>query len=104
MKRLPLVALAVTLGTSIAAATTYSIDPVHSSVGFSIRHVVGKVTGHFDTFTGTFDYDEGKPQSWQTSASIEAASVNTGIEKRDHHLRTPDFFDVQKYPALSFKS
>ena len=95
--------LSLALG-SRARAADFDIDPYHSSVSFKIKHVIGKVTGHFDKFTGTFSYDEGKPQAWATAATIDAASVNTGIEKRDNHLRTADFFDVQKFPTLTFKS
>ncbi len=60
--------------------------------------------GHFDKFTGTFSYDEAKLASWSAMATIDANSVDTGIEKRDNHLRSPDFFDVQKFPTLTFKS
>jgi polyisoprenoid-binding protein YceI len=87
-----------------AHAADFNIDPYHSSVSFRIKHVIGKVTGHFDKFTGTFSYDAAKPQAWSAAATIEAGSVNTGIEKRDNHLRSADFFDVQKFPTLSFKS
>jgi polyisoprenoid-binding protein YceI len=87
-----------------AHATNFNIDPYHSSVNFRIKHVIGKVAGHFDKFTGSFTYNEGKPSSWSANASIETASVNTGIEKRDNHLRTPEFFDVQKFPTMTFKS
>ena len=99
----PFVGLILALQISSHAAD-YTIDPYHSSVSFRIKHVIGKVTGHFDKFTGTFTYDAGNPVASSASASIEAASVNTGIEKRDNHLRSPDFFDVQKYPTLAFKS
>jgi len=91
------------LGSS-ARAADFNIDPFHSSVSFRIKHVVGKVTGHFDKFAGTFSYDAAKPESWSAMATIDATSVNTGIEKRDNHLRSPDFFDVQKFPTLVFKS
>jgi polyisoprenoid-binding protein YceI len=91
------------LGSS-AFAADFSIDPFHSSVSFRIKHIIGKVTGHFDKFTGTFTYDANKPQTWSAAATIDANSVNTGIEKRDNHLRTADFFDVQKFPTLAFKS
>jgi len=89
---------------SAVRAADFNIDPYHSSVSFKIKHVIGKVTGHFDKFTGTFSYEAGKPQTWSAMSTIESASVNTGIEKRDNHLRTPDFFDVTKYPTLTFKS
>jgi polyisoprenoid-binding protein YceI len=104
MNRLLMAAALLGAFGSVLRAETFSIDPYHSSVSFRVKHVVGKVSGHFDKFSGTFDYDAAKPQSWSTQASIESTSVNTGIEKRDNHLRSPDFFDVQKFPALTFKS
>jgi polyisoprenoid-binding protein YceI len=85
-------------------AEEFSIDPNHSSVSFRVKHVIGKVAGHFDKFSGTFNYDAGKPQTWSANATIDANSINTGIEKRDNHLRSAEFFDVQKFPTLSFKS
>jgi polyisoprenoid-binding protein YceI len=100
---LVLVSSLIALG-SFVRASDFNIDPAHSSVSFRIKHVIGKVTGHFDKFTGNFTYETGKPQAWSAGAAIDAASVNTGIEKRDNHLRTPDFFDVQKFPTLTFKS
>jgi polyisoprenoid-binding protein YceI len=90
--------------TSAVRAADFTLDPYHSSVSFKIKHVIGKVTGHFDKFIGTFSYEAGKPETWKAEATIESTSVNTGIEKRDNHLRTPDFFDVAKYPTLTFKS
>lgn len=93
----------VGLGT-FAQAADYAIDANHSSVSFLVKHVIGKVAGHFDKFSGTFSYEDGKPATWSAMATIDANSVNTGIEKRDNHLRTPDFFDVQKFPTLTFKS
>jgi len=90
--------------TNYVRAADFNIDPSHSSVTFRIKHVIGKVVGHFDKFSGTFSYDAGKPETWSAMASIDANSVNTGIEKRDNHLRSPDFFDVQKFPTLAFKS
>jgi polyisoprenoid-binding protein YceI len=96
--------LSVLLLASAAYAQTYSIDPNHSSVNFTVRHLVGRVTGHFDKFEGTFDYDAANAKSWKTAAMIDAASVDTGIQKRDDHLRSADFFDVSKFPSLLFKS
>jgi polyisoprenoid-binding protein YceI len=87
-----------------AGATTYKIDPEHSAVAFHIHHLIGKVTGHFDRFQGTVEYEAGKPASWKTSATIETASINTQSAKRDTHLRSEDFFEVEKYPILTFKS
>ena len=104
MKRLFTMVGLLLLSVAIVHAETYTIDPMHSSVQFKIKHVIGKVVGHFDKFTGTFSYEEGKPQSWTAQAAIEPASVNTGIDKRDTHLRSPDFFEVTKYTTLTFKS
>ena len=92
------------LAAAAVQAAEFAIDPYHSSVSFRIKHVVGKVSGHFDKFSGAFSYDAAKSASWTAAATIEAASINTGIEKRDTHLRTADFFDVQKFPTLAFKS
>lgn len=86
------------------SAETFTIDPGHSSVNFKVRHLVGRVTGKFDTFSGTFNYDAKKPAAWSANAVIEAKSVNTGIEKRDNHLRNADFFEVEKFPTITFKS
>ncbi len=88
-----------------AAAATFTIDRTHSSVGFKVKHLmVANVKGTFDDFAGTVVYDPADPQSWQVEATIQAASINTGVAKRDEHLRSGDFFDVAKYPTLTFKS
>ncbi|RYZ63860.1 MAG: polyisoprenoid-binding protein [Proteobacteria bacterium] len=84
---------------------TYQIDPVHSSVGFSVKHMmIAKVRGSFDKFSGTLVYDKSNPQAATAEATIDAASINTNEEKRDGHLRSGDFFDVEKFPSLTFKS
>ena len=103
MKILLFPLLAVSLFTS-AHAAVYQIDPDHSSVGFRVRHLLGHVAGQFDKFQGTFEYEPKKPQSWKAEAKIDAASVDTRVEKRDNHLRSADFFDVQKFPELTFVS
>jgi polyisoprenoid-binding protein YceI len=89
---------------AVVQAADFTIDPFHSSISFTVKHIIGKVVGHFDKLSGTFAYDEAKPAQWSSSAIIDAVSVNTGIEKRDNHLRSPDFFDIQKFPSLTFKS
>lgn len=104
MRRIVVGILTVVLGAAALQAATFTIDPNHSDVSFRVKHVVGKVSGKFDKFAGTFNYEEGKPQTWSAQASIETASINTGIEKRDTHLKSPDFFDVQKFPTMTFKS
>lgn len=88
-----------------AQAATYKIDEAHSAVTFKVAHMaISKVNGRFDKFSGTIDYTPGDQKTWKTEAVIEAASINTGVEARDKHLRGPDFFDVEKFPALTFKS
>jgi polyisoprenoid-binding protein YceI len=84
---------------------TWSFDNAHSSIGFSVRHLmISKVRGHFNQWGGTFDYDEEDPTRSKLSVRIDAASIDTRDEKRDAHLRSPDFFDVEKFPALTFAS
>jgi len=84
------------------AADNYKIDPAHSSVGFSVRHMgVSNVKGHFDEFAGSLILDNGSIQ--EATATIQVKSLNTGIEKRDNHLRTADFFEAAKYPEITFK-
>ncbi len=92
------------LSSSVLRAETYDIDASHSQVGFRVKHLVGKVPGRFTTFSGTIDFTPGKPESWKVDAKIDPASINTDNEKRDGHLKAPDFFDVAKYPEMSFKS
>ena len=84
---------------------TWNFDPAHSSIGFSVRHLmISKVRGHFGKWTGTFEYDESDPTRSKLEVRIDAASIDTRDEKRDAHLRSPDFFDVEKYPELVFAS
>ncbi len=86
-------------------AAKFVIDTVHSDVTFKIRHmVVSKVSGGFGKFSGEFNYDEKNPTAWSAAATIDAASIDTNNEKRDGHLRSQDFFDVQKFPVITFKS
>jgi polyisoprenoid-binding protein YceI len=87
------------------AAETWNIDPTHTSIHFSVRHmVIAKVRGSFKRFSGALALDPSNPGTWAVSARIEAASIDTGVEDRDAHLRSPDFFDVEKYPAITFQS
>jgi polyisoprenoid-binding protein YceI len=85
------------------AVDNYKIDPAHTSIGFSVRHMgVSNVKGHFDDFAGSLALDNGSIQL--ATGTIQVKSINTGIERRDNHLRTSDFFDAAKYPLISFKT
>ncbi len=85
--------------------TTWNIDTSHSGVHFSVRHmVIAKVRGAFERWQGTLQFDPQNPAASKVSARIEAASIDTREEKRDAHLRSADFFDVEKYPELRFES
>lgn len=104
MRKLLILAAVLAVVAPALRAETYEIDASHSQVGFRIRHLVGKVSGRFTGFSGTIEYTPGKPQSWKVDAKIDPATINTDNEKRDGHLRAPDFFDVAKFPEMSFKS
>lgn len=86
------------------AADTYTIDATHSEVGFRVRHLVSKTSGRFTKLSGTITVDEKDLSKSSVQVSIDAASVNTDDAGRDKHLRSADFFDVEKYPAITFKS
>lgn len=88
-----------------AAADTYDIDTAHSSVAFEVRHLaISKTRGAFGDFAGSFDFTAGDPAAWSCEATIQAASIDTGNEDRDDHLRSADFFDVENFPTLTFVS
>ena len=85
-------------------AGTWAIDPVHSEVSFVVRHMmVSKVRGRFDKFEGTFTTAENPLESTVT-ASVDLSTINTGQEQRDAHIRSADFFEVDKYPTMTFVS
>ncbi|MCH7761186.1 YceI family protein [candidate division TA06 bacterium] len=92
------------LTSSAFSADTLRIDPVHSSVDFNIRHLVGRVRGRFMDFSGTIVYDQDKIANSSVNISIKTKSIDTGNQKRDGHLRTADFFDVENYPEITFQS
>lgn len=81
----------------------WAIDASHSQVNFSIRHLmISNVRGKFGTFNGTVDFHEANPASSTVDVTIDVTSITTGDEKRDGHLKSADFFDVEKYPAMKF--
>ena len=91
------------VGTQKLSAGTWAIDPVHSSINFSVRHLmVGKIHGRFDQFSGTITVaEDGSPS---VRAEVDVNSIDTGNEQRDAHLKSADYFDVEKYPTATFSS
>ena len=91
-------------GSTALANETYKIDPAHSTIAFKVRHMLGTAKGKFTRFNGTIEVDREQPEQSSVTVSIQAASIDTGIAKRDEHLRTADFFNVERFPDITFKS
>ena len=89
---------------STTQAANFKIDPEHSSVSFQIRHIFSNVNGNFNQFSGSFDFDQAKKTGGNLKVSIVSKSIDTNNEKRDKHLKTADFFDVEKFSELKFTS
>ena len=89
---------------SVAAQGVFTIDTVHSNVNFKIRHLISKTGGEFNDFNGTIVADFENLDRSRVEFIIDAASIDTKNEDRDKHLRSADFFDVEKYPEITFKS
>jgi polyisoprenoid-binding protein YceI len=86
-------------------AATWEIDPAHTTIQFSVRHMmVSNVHGTFAKFSGHVDGDQATPTAARIEATIDTASIDTANQKRDEHLRSPDFLDVAKFPTIGFKS
>jgi len=89
----------------IATTTrTYAIDKTHSEAAFQVRHLISKVRGRFADFDGAIQFDEDQPAQSSVTFTIQAASIDTSTPDRDAHLRSEDFFAVEKYPTLTFVS
>jgi len=87
------------------AADTFTIDKSHSSILFAVKHmVIAKVKGEFAEYSGTILYDQADISKSSVEVTIKTASIDTKDEKRDDHLRNPDFFDAETYPDITFKS
>ncbi len=94
-----------TAGTPQAAPTMWNVDPVHSVAEFKVKHMmISNVKGQFTAVKGSLILDETDLTNSRVEASVEAASINTRDPQRDAHLKSADFFDVEKFPMLSFKS
>lgn len=99
-----IVSAAMLLGAS-TTANLWNADPAHTEVGFSIRHLgISDISGGFNEFTATINSSEADFSDAEIEASINVASIDTRIEARDEHLRSADFFEAEKYPAITFKS
>src|SRR5512139_2391805 len=84
---------------------SWMIDSAHTEANFTVRHMmISNVRGQFQKVNGTVEFDEATPANTRVDVQIEVASINTREEKRDAHLKSPDFFDAEKYPYLTFKS
>ena len=94
-----------TLAAPQLATSTWNIDPVHSVAEFKVKHMmISNVKGQFTGVSGTLTLDEADVTNSRIEATIDAASINTREPDRDKHLKSPDFFDVEKFPTLSFRS
>ncbi|RXJ91772.1 hypothetical protein CRV01_01385 [Arcobacter sp. CECT 8983] len=93
----------ITAGSLFGA--TYNVDPSHTNVGFKVKHLmISYVRGNFEKFDGSFEYDEKTGTIKSVQGTVESNSINTDNKKRDKHLKSADFFDVKKYPKLTFKA
>ena len=90
---------------TFASATTWTIDPDHSDVGFKVKHLmVSNVKGNFEKYTGVVEINDKDITKSKVQVNIDTNSINTNVQKRDEHLRSADFFNVAKYPAMTFVS
>ena len=97
--------LLVIFSVSGYAAETYKLDPAHTSVVYRVKYSgVTFVYGRFNGPTGTFVYDEASPSKSSIEMQVDAKNIDTAVEKRDNHLKSPDFFNAAKYPMVTFKS
>jgi polyisoprenoid-binding protein YceI len=89
---------------SAFTSDTYVFDKAHSTMGFQVRHLFSQVPGKFDDFDGKIQFDEANPENSSVEVTIKASSVDTGVAMRDKDLRSANFFDVEKFPEITFKS
>jgi len=104
-KSLSLLALSLLPLSAVQAAETFEIDPVHSSISFKVRHLnVADFYGRFNEIKGTVSFDKDAPEKSSVTAEVAVESIDTHNDKRNQHLKSPDFFNAKQFPAISFKS
>jgi len=104
IRKLSLTAAAAVLAASPVLADTYVIDKSHSEAGFQVRHLMSKVRGHFNDYAGTITVDPAKPETASVEFTIKAATIDTANANRDKDLIGANFFEVEKFPDITFKS
>ncbi|HEY2045792.1 MAG TPA: YceI family protein [Candidatus Udaeobacter sp.] len=92
------------LGAAASAKETYKFDPSGSTIGFSVHQFLGTTLGKFTSFSGRIEVDREHPENSSVTAQIDVRSIDTRIKKRDDHLRSAEFFNVEKFPRMTFKS
>jgi polyisoprenoid-binding protein YceI len=96
--------LPAALSSAALATETYKFDQSHSTIGFKVHQFLGTTNGKFTKFDGKIDIDQEHPEKSSVAAKIDVRSIDTGIVKRDNHLRSPEFFNVERFPEIIFKS
>ena len=104
VRSLSVLAAAFLAASPAVAADTYVIDKGHSEALFTIKHMMSRVTGRFSDLAGTINVDAANPAASSVEFTINTASIDTSVADRDKDLRSPNFFDVEKYPTITFKS
>jgi polyisoprenoid-binding protein YceI len=94
----------VLVAPAVTNAEQWTLDAAHTTVSFRVRHLFTSVEGRFGKFDGKIAFDPADPSTASVSGEVDAASIDTNNEKRDKHLRSDDFFDVEKYPKITFES
>jgi polyisoprenoid-binding protein YceI len=103
MKMIKLIIASILAATTLMGAT-YNVDKAHTNVGFKVKHLmISNVSGRFDNFSGSFEYDAKTKTLKSLNGVVQVASINTENEKRDKHLRSSDFFDAKNYPQITFE-
>jgi len=96
--------LPAALSSGALANETYKFDQSHSTIGFKVHQFLGTTNGKFTKFEGKIDIDQERPEKSSVAAKIDVRSIDTAIVKRDNHLRSPEFFNVERFPEITFKS